>query len=109
MPVDSSYAEEALATLLTVESLLFATFGIAIGLSAATQVRRSLVPLAKRLAFVGAIVLTLIAITAGLEWWQSFITGDHLSVEIVALAIGSAAGLVAPPGFAWLIARALAR
>lgn len=102
--MESFSAESGLTTLLTVESLLFATFGIAIGLSSATQGARSLLPLSRQLAMAGAVVLTLLAITAGIEWWDSFIPGNYVSIAMVAEAVGTAIGILAPPCFAWLIA-----
>jgi HD-GYP domain-containing protein (c-di-GMP phosphodiesterase class II) len=102
-----TYAEEALTSLLTVEGLLFATFGIAIGLSASTQASKSLTPLSRQLATAGAIVLTLIGLTAGVEWWESFVAGHEVNVALIAVALGTAVGIVAPPGLAWLVVRAL--
>ncbi len=109
MTTEPFSSENALTTLLTVESLLFATFGIAIGLSSASQAPQSLLPLSRQLATAGAIVLTLLAVTAGIEWWHTFIARDDVNSAIVAEAAGTAFGILAPPCFAWLIACTLKR
>lgn len=100
---------DSLTLILTVESLLFAVFAAAIGLSSVTSTPRRLLPEAKSLSVWAALVLTFLSASALVAWWYVFVDDGSWSVSALAGAAGLAVGIVALPAFAWSIARALRR
>jgi hypothetical protein len=98
-------ASDALIALLTVESLLFALFSVAIGLGASSGTVAG--SLTRGLANAGAVVLTILAVGSGTAWVDVFARSNAAThgfsewCPAVALALG----LAVQPAFAWVIAR----
>lgn len=63
---------QALTTLLTVESLIFAALGVGVAVTAAVPGGRSPYLAEGKLARHIALALTLVAVAAGTAWWQVF-------------------------------------
>jgi sterol desaturase/sphingolipid hydroxylase (fatty acid hydroxylase superfamily) len=97
----------ALATLLTVEGLLFAAVSVALSLSnPGSRVRDT--PIApKTLGYLAATFLSLVAFGALMAWWTIFAVDWPCGFRnsVIALTIGIA--IVGQPAFAWAIALGL--
>lgn len=104
MAVTQVSAGETLIALLTIESLIFAVFSVAIGFG--TSARTVVGSLTRKLACAGAAVLTVLAVGAGTAWVNAFVgsasTTHGFSGWCPAVAI--AVGLSVQPVFAWMIA-----
>ncbi len=102
-------ASNALTTLLTVESLLFAGVAAATSLSTVTSLPVSPRAAARALALGVSLVLTTVAIGAAFAWSRLFInhwpTRIDEQVPVICLAIG----IVAQPLVAWTVVRLLFR
>lgn len=101
-------AAQALTTLLTVESLLFAAFNAGFALTASVAGGRNITKQgAYVLAWCVVAALCVIAAAAGAAWWQVF--GDtakpHSALRWFEAA-GIAVGILVQPGVAWRIALA---
>jgi hypothetical protein len=100
----------ALATLLTVESLLFAALLGAVALSSAPAFAVSPQAAARTLAVGVAGVLTGVAAGAGFAWARIFVVGAWPSrVDELVPAMCIALGIVAQPVIAWTVVRLLHR
>jgi hypothetical protein len=100
----------ALATLLTVESLLFAALLGAVSLSSARVFAVSPRAAARTLARGVAAVLTGVAVGAGFAWARIFIAESWPArVDEQVPAIGIALGIVAQPVIAWTVVGLLYR
>jgi ABC-type uncharacterized transport system permease subunit len=97
----------ALGTLLTVESLLFASISVAVGLSAPGGAIRNLQVSPRALATAAACFLGLVAVAAFLCWTGVFI--DHWPANwrgaLIAFIIAGA--IIGQPVLAWIIARGI--
>lgn len=92
----------ALTTLLTTESLLFAVFALTLSLGTTPSARVALTSSGRRLGVCAATFLTFLAAGAAVAWGDLFLTAwpDRFAQWFPAVAI--AAGVVAQPAFAWL-------
>jgi hypothetical protein len=95
----------ALTALLTTESLLFAAFGVAIGLGSSAAALTLQAPAARKLAVVSAVVLTFVGAGAMVAWTELFIVSAWPArfgewFPVVAIAVG----IVAQPTFAGVFA-----
>jgi hypothetical protein len=96
---------QALTTLLTVESLIFAALGIGIAVTAAVPGGRSPYLVKGKLARRIALTLTAVAVGAGTAWWQVFMRPVHPhGFPAWSQAVGVAIAVVAQPYFAWRLA-----
>jgi hypothetical protein len=97
----------ALASLLTVESLLFAALSLATSLSTpGTRVRDLPLP-APVLGLLAASFLTIVAFGAAMAWWSIFVVDWPRDFRGNAVAIALATAIVGQPAFAWAAARGL--
>jgi hypothetical protein len=98
----------ALATLLTTESLLFAAFTLAVNLSAPTQrARRWLVP-APVLVGIAVLALIVVAFGGATAWFEMFVVGGFTRIfaeRVIAAAIVGA--ILVQPVLALLLALGL--
>jgi uncharacterized membrane protein len=101
---------DALASLLTTESLLFAAFTLAVNLSAPTpRVRRWLVP-GRVLVAIAVVALTCVAFGAATAWFEIFVVGGfprRFAERVIAGAV--IAAIVIQPALAALLALGLRR
>jgi hypothetical protein len=96
---------QALTTLLTVESLTFAAFGIGFAVTVPVMGGRTPYLSTGRLARAIAIVLTLVAASAATAWWEVFMQPTApRGLFAWAQALGIVVALVAQPYFAWRVA-----
>jgi hypothetical protein len=96
---------QALTSLLTVESLTFAAFGIGIAVTAAVPGGRSAYLMQGKLARRIALCLTAVATGAGTAWWEVFVEPDAPTGFFAwSQAGGIAVAIVAQPYFAWRLA-----
>lgn len=98
----------ALSTLLTVESFLFAVINVAIGASALTPMGNRVLQRPRRFAFWAASLLTVVAAGAAVAWWDLFVDGEWPDrfggwgpVVVIAAAI------LAQPTLTWWLARGM--
>jgi hypothetical protein len=94
---------DALRTLLTTESLVFAVFTSAVGLAAATPFGQRFLVSPRRLAFAAASFLTILAIGALVSWFDVFWgdwPGGATNFSVLCILVG----IVAQPVFAWIVA-----
>lgn len=99
--------KDALTTLLTVESLLFAALSICVALGQPTEFGRRLPtsPLAFSLTAAGAV--TLIAFGAATAWINAYLDPCPATAEEWIEGIALGAGIVAQAVFAWWVALAM--
>jgi hypothetical protein len=98
---------EAMTTLLTVESLMFAAFSVAIALSSARGAPRRLLPQARSLGGQVAGVLTVLGVGAGVAWLDIFARHGSLTLARGVPAVCIALGIIAQPVFAWRLVATL--
>jgi hypothetical protein len=98
-----------LGTLLTVESLLFASISVTVGLSAPGGSIRNLQISPRTLASWAAGFLGVVAVAAFLCWTGVFLDHwpDNWRGALVAFII--AAAIIGQPALAWVIARGIGR
>jgi hypothetical protein len=94
----------ALAALLTAESLLFAATTVGVGLSASSAFGavRPVSPFV--LAFVATIILFVVAFGAATAWWDVYVTAWQWTFTRVVQAVCIITGISAQPLFAAAIA-----
>lgn len=102
-------ATNALTTLLTVESLLFAGVAAAASLSTATSFPVSPRAALRSLAFGVSLVLTTVAIGAAFAWARLFLHDWPARVDEQVPLICLAIGIAAQPVVAWTFVRLLFR
>jgi hypothetical protein len=90
--------------LLTVESLLLATLGLAVGLAEPGRRARSLVIQASTLGQIAAGFLSLIAVGAIFAWGRIFLEDWPCSFSGSAIAMTIGLAILGQPVFAWVIA-----
>lgn len=98
----------ALGTLLTTESLLFAAFTLAVNLSAPTnRVRRWLIP-GPLLVAVAIVALGAVAVGAATAWFEIFVVGGFPKQGAERIIAGAVVGaIVIQPLLAFLLAMGL--
>lgn len=99
----------ALTTLLTSESLLFAVFALTLSLGASTSAQVSLASAGRLIGIYAATLLTLLATGAAVAWGDVFLTDWPERFGQWFPAIVMAIGLAAQPVFAWLLVASLQR
>jgi hypothetical protein len=93
----------ALTTLLTTESLLFAVFALALGLSGTQLARTTLASAARNMAVSAAAVLTALASGAIVAWGDLFLRDWPARFGLWFPAATIAIGILAQPVFAWVV------
>jgi hypothetical protein len=99
----------ALASLLTVESLLFAALSVAVTLSNPGSRPRDLRVQPVTLGYLAVGFLGLVAFGAFMAWWSIFATDWPCSFRGSVIAGTLALAILGQPLFAWLIASGLRR
>jgi len=94
----------ALASLLTVESLLFAALSIAASLSVPASRVRALPLPAQVLGLLAAGFLSIVAFGAAMAWWSIFAVDWPNSFRESTVAITLAIAILGQPVFAWGVA-----
>ena len=107
-PTEFSSAN-ALTSLLTTESLLFAVFGLTVSLGGSPAARIDLASPSRALAVVAACVLTLLALGAAVSWVDLFIGHWPGSFARWFPICTIALGIITQPMFAWMFVRSLFR
>lgn len=102
-------ASNALTTLLTVESLLFAGVAAAASLSSSTTLPVSPHAAARVLALSVAAVLTAVAVGAGFAWSRLYLHDWPTRPDEVVPALSLALGIAFQPVVAWTVARLICR
>ncbi len=97
----------ALASLLTVEGLLFAALSLAASLSTPGSRVRSLPVKAHHLGYIAAGFLTVVAVGAGAAWWTLFALDWPGTFRGDAVAIALAAAIIGQPALSWAAALGL--
>jgi len=92
----------ALASLLTVESLLFAALSLAASLSVPGKRVPAVSP--QVLGFLAAGFLSIVAFGAAMAWWSIFAADWPNSFRSSAVAITLAIAILGQPVFAWGVA-----
>jgi hypothetical protein len=96
---------QALTTLLTVESLIFAALGVGVAVTASVPGGRSPYLAQGKLARRIALALTAVAFAAGTAWWQVFMEPSQPHGFFGwTQAVGVAIAVVAQPYFGWRLA-----
>lgn len=99
----------AMNTLLTMESLLFAVFALSMSFGSSAAMRTMTARSARRLAIAAAATLTVLGAGAAVAWCDLFLRDwpDSFGRSFPVVAI--AGGIVAQPVFAWMFVAKLAR
>jgi hypothetical protein len=93
---------DALTSLLTVESLLFAVFSITLTFGSSGLTKNVTGGTMRRLARATAAVLTVLSIGAGTSWVTLFVGSSTHGFAQWSPAVALAIGVIAQPVFAWI-------
>jgi hypothetical protein len=97
----------ALSSLLTVESLLFASLSVTVSISGRQRRVPDLPLKPSTLGYLAFALLSLVALGALMAWANIFLDPAPSSFRRWVIAAGLAAAIVAQPALAWAIARGL--
>jgi len=98
---------DALAALLTVESLVFAVLAVAVTFLAPGNRVPDLLMSPARIGYLGAAFVSVVAFGAAMAWWSVFVTSWPHGFRGGAVAIVIAIAIVGQPMLSWLIAPGL--
>jgi hypothetical protein len=97
----------ALSALLTVESLLFATLGVAVSFSEPGKRVPDLPVQPRTLGLLACGFLSVVAFGALMAWWNIFLDPWPCGFRDTVIACSIGAAIVGQPVFAWAIARGM--